>query len=367
MRRWLIVFVAAVLLTALLGGYKVMQIREAIAFAESFPEQTEAVQAVVASEIEWTPSVSAVGNVVAPQAVTLSNELAGRVAEVGFAAGAAVEKGQLLLRLDTSQEQAELAGARARAQLARTQLNRLQELLDRSVASQDEVDEAQAALSVATAEAAALEAIIDKQILRAPFAARAGLHTLEIGQYLAAGTQITRLVGIEDTLWVDFALPQQLTALAIGSEVSVSAPGLLDQPAPAAVIARDAALSDASRNRTFRASLAGHSHELPPATIVRVEVPTGETRPVVVLPATAVRRSGFAAHVYVIAGKSEDGEEVLRAELRTVQVGDQRDDQIVILDGVRAGERVAASGSFKLRDGMKVHLTPEATVGPSVS
>ena len=360
MRRWGIVALAAVTLTLLLGGFKVWQIRQAIAFGESFPEQTEAVEAVVVREMAWTPSVSAVGQIVAPQSVMLQNELPGRVVEVAFAAGDAVAKGQVLVRLDGRQEQAELAGARARAQLARTQLERAEQLLGRSATSQNEVDVAQATLAVATADAAALEAIIDKKTLRAPFAARAGLHTLEVGQYLAADTTITQLVGTEDLLWVDFDLPQQQTGLEVGAPVSVSAPGLLEHPAPATLIARGSALSDVSRNRAFRASLVGQGEALVPGAIVRVDVPMGEARTVAVLPATSVRRSGFSAQVYVLVARQEGGEEVLRAEERTVTLGDQRDQQIVILEGVRVGERVAAHGAFKLRDGMRVQIETEA-------
>ncbi len=365
MRRWLVVTLAAVALTLLLGGFKVWQIRAAIAFGESFPEQTETVEAVVVRELSWTPNVSAVGQVVAPSSVMLQNELPGRVVEVAFAAGDAVEKGQVLVRLDSRQEQAELAAARARAQLARTQLERAQQLLGRSATSQGEVDVAQASLSVAMADAAALEAIIDKQTLRAPFAARTGLHTLEVGEYLAANTTITQLVGVDDLLWIDFELPQQQTGLEVGTRVSVTAPGLLDEPAEATLIARGAALSDTSRSRAFRASLSGQSERLVPGAIVRVGVPMGEPTSVAVLPATAVRHSGFSAQAYVIVSRQEDNEEVLRAELRTVTLGDQRDQQVVILEGVKVGERVAATGAFKLRDGMRLRVEPAADAAAS--
>lgn len=363
-RRWLVVIVMVVVLTVVLGGYKAWQIRQAIAFGESFPEQTEAVRAVVVREKEWTPRVSTVATVVAPSSLILINELPGRVTALGFAAGDAVEKGQVLVRLDSRQERAELRAVRARAELARTQLARLEKLLARDAASQSAVDIAQANLSVALADALSLEAIIDKQTLRAPFAARAGLHTLAVGQYLAANTRITELVGTEDVVWLDFDLPQQQTGVSIGASVTITAPRLLDEPVTAIVIARGAALSKASRNRSFRARLDGYREQLVPSTLVRVSAPTAEPRQVAVVPAAAVRRSGFAAHVYVIAEHREEGQNIYRAERRVVELGDQRDEEIVLRGGVRVGERIAASGSFKLRDGMRLSLAPDSDREP---
>ena len=190
---WIAVILGCLLVAAGLGYYKYRQIQAAIAFGASFPEPVEAVEAAVVAEAFWQPAADVTGEVVSPRAVDLSSELAGRIVEVAFAPGAAVERGQVLVRLDTSEEQAQLAAARAEAELARLALSRNERLMRSGAAAEEARDTARAQYDAAMAAVQRLQAIIDKKTLRAPFDALAGLHELEVGQYLDKGAVIARL------------------------------------------------------------------------------------------------------------------------------------------------------------------------------
>jgi membrane fusion protein (multidrug efflux system) len=352
--RWLIVITTCLVVAAGLGYYKYRQIQAGMAFAAAFPERVEAVEVFIAREEIWQPTTSVTAEVVAIQSIELSNELAGSIVEVGFAPGARVNKGQVLLRLDISEELAQIAAARAEAEIARLDLARNQKLITSGAAAQDARDRAKARSDAAVAAVNRVQAVIAKKTLRAPFDATTGLHELEVGQYLDEASVISRLIGINDRIWIDFTLPQQQAQLANGQRISATIVEAA-QIFAAEIIARDAFVNEMSRNVRFRAIADNQELGLYAGTLVSVEVPVGESRIAVLVPVTAVRWSSFGSNVFVLRPAEEGAPAPERAEKRTVQLGPQRGEFVVITAGVRPGERIAADGAFKLREGMLVN------------
>ena len=222
-----------------LGWYKYSQIRSAIAFAAAFPEPIVAVEGFTAQEALWQPTTRVTGEVVALRSVVIAAEVAGAIAEVGVAPGAEVGAGQLLVRLDSSEESAELAAAEAEVQIARLALTRSERLLKASLGAVEARDQARARFDAAEAAKRRIAAIIDKKSLRAPFAAVASLHELDVGQFLDKGDEVVRLIGTEDALWVDFTLPQEDATLVVGEPVDVFRHAGDTEPMPGQVIAKD--------------------------------------------------------------------------------------------------------------------------------
>lgn len=356
-RRWMVVVAACLLLLLALAGYKYWQIRQLIAFAESFPEASETVELFTVSPQSWQETTRTVGDVLAPQTVTLRNDVEGRVIAVGFAAGERVKKDQMLLQLDASEEIAQLRGAQADASLAQQALARYEKLIEKNVSSREQYDQARAQFAMATARAQALQAVIDKKTLTAPFDAQAGLHTLHAGQYLAADTVLTQLVGEQQTLWVDFALPQQLSGMATGTQVTVSARGVLTAPVAGHIIAIEPALSQQSRNIRLRAAIDNSGQLLKPGMLVDVEVATGPAQDVFAIPATAVQYDKDGTYVFVVR---HDDKQQLRASKRPVTVSSERAGSRVVDSGLQAGEQIAANGAYKLQDGMLAKQKPAA-------
>jgi membrane fusion protein (multidrug efflux system) len=355
----LIVIVACLAVAGGLGYWKYAQIRAAMAFAAAFPEQVIAVESVLATEEIWRPSTSVTAEVIAPRSVNLSSELAGTITAVGFQPGEQVAAGQILVMLDTSEEQAQLAAARADAEIARLELSRNQKLIRSGAAAEEARDQAKARHDAAVAQVNRLLAVIEKKTLRAPFDATTSLHELDVGQYLDKGAVITRLIGLSDALWVDFTLPQQQAHVQVGQTVTVMAPGAA-AAVPARVIARDAFVNERSRNVSLRA-LVAEADGLLPGSLVTVEVPMAEDRLATLVPVTAVRRNSFGASVFVLAAAEEGARAPYRARMRSVQLGPQRGNMLIIAAGLKPGERVATDGAFKLRDGVLVNdVSPDS-------
>lgn len=359
-RSWFIVILACLAVAVGLGWYKYQQIQAAIAMAKAFPEPMEAVVAVSAQAVEQQSGLTVSGVVVATQSAELRNELPGRITKVGFLPGSTVTKGQLLLSLDSSQESAQLAEAEATREIARLALARAERLVKVGAGSVEARDQANAQYEASSARARALVATIDKKNLRAPFSGVASLHQLEPGQYLAAGSLIASLVGRGHTLWVDFALPQSHAEITLGTGVVIIAEDLQLPPLTAPVLAQDPSVQATSRNLRMRAELSSPPPALLPGMLVKVQVPVGGVLSLVSVPAPAVRRDSLGAAVYVLVDVEEDGGRKLRASRRSVRLASDgvpdSADNLVIESGLKPGERVAASGAFKLHDGSLVQI-----------
>src|SRR5271154_4438735 len=135
-----ILVVAAVLIV--LAGVKILQIRSMIAFGKSFAMPPETISSAVAHEEKWEDTLTAVGSVNAAQGVIVSPEIAGTVTEIHFDSGATVNKGDLLVKLDTSSEEAQLRAVEAQVEFARLNSERTRELRKDKTVSQSELDSA---------------------------------------------------------------------------------------------------------------------------------------------------------------------------------------------------------------------------------
>jgi membrane fusion protein (multidrug efflux system) len=341
---------------ALLAAWKQSTTREAEAASANQPEPVEQVTLATAEAREHHQTTTAIGTVLALRSITLRNEVSGTVRRVSLTPGAIVEAGAVLVALDTSVELAELRALEAQAKLAETMLQRRERLLEQRAISQDEADQARAQRDVAQAQTARLRAVIAKKTIRAPFRARIGLADVHPGQYLNEGVELTTLQGVSEDVHVDFAVAQSVAAgVRVGSTVQVST-SEGTAPLNATVVAIDARVDPTTRNATIRARLAGGENAPSPGASVRVLVPVGTSASAVSIPVSALRKGPGGDHVWVVV--QENG--AARAHERAVESGPVLGETVILRSGLRAGEQVAAAGSFKLREGVKVQAAAPA-------
>lgn len=323
------------------------------------PEPMEVVADALATPRQHRSSATAIGTVLATRSITLRNEVAGTVRSVRLRPGEVVEAGTVLVALDVSVEAAELRALEARAELAEATLSRMQRLAERRAVSAIELDNARAERDVARADIERTRAVIARKTIRAPFRARVGIADVHPGQFLEAGTLLTTLQGVEQAAHVDFAVAQDVAAgLRAGDPVDVFPGAAESEPIVARIVAVDAKVDPSSRNATVRARIERAGDGLAPGASVRVRVPVGAPRMAVSVPVSALRRGPGGDHVFVL----ETGEEgQTRAHVRPVEAGAVLGDEVLIVGGLEGGERVAASGSFKLREGVLVSVAGDVT------
>ncbi|HMS83441.1 MAG TPA: efflux RND transporter periplasmic adaptor subunit [Nitrospira sp.] len=352
-----VLLIAFVLLAGIgLFTWKYESIQGSVAASANQPEPMESITVAIAQEMDHRQTTTSIGTVLALHSVMLKNELAGTVREVRLMPGQIVEVGTLLIALDVSVEKAELKGQEAQAALAKTVLTRRQNLNQELATAQEEVDRARADLDIAQAQIARTRAVIAKKTIRAPFRARVGIVDVHPGQYLDEGTLLTTLQGVGNTVHVDFTVSQQVAAgLQDGESVQVFA-AEASVPIRAKIVALDARVDPTTRNAMVRARIDGIGHTPSPGASVRVRIPVGPSRKVVAIPVSALRKGAGGDQVLVI---SPDQDHKTRAHARQVDSGTMVGDQVVIHAGLDAGEQVAASGSFKLHDGVLVAIAGE--------
>jgi len=350
--RWLAaIFIIAITVSGL-GFIKFQQIQAAMAMAASFPEPSAAVNSVITKAVDFQDSEKVTGQASATQVVQLQNELPGIITRVNFSAGQEVKQGQLLLALNTSEEQAQLAAAKANLVLAKGNFKRMKQLLKQRKVSQQEFDSAKAELEVNQANVENLKAIIAKKQIKAPFDGILGLDTYQVGQFMAANTEITTLVGSEPELWIDFQLAQTQEKLAIGDTVLVKAINAPESGYQTArIIAKNSQIKSQSRHMKYRAELSNgrqwHEHN----EIVDIKV-LKPSRQLVLVPNSAISRNQDGDYLFILA---KDDNQQFRAHRVKVELGKRLLDEQVIKSGIEPGALIATQGAFKLREGLLVY------------
>ncbi|MFC7462371.1 efflux RND transporter periplasmic adaptor subunit [Hydrogenophaga defluvii] len=307
----------------------------------------------------------AVGSLKSRQSVILRPEVAGRVAELAFADGARVRKGQLLLRLDDTLQKAELSQAEAQLSIARANLKRNQELVAENFVAQRVLDESRASLQVAEAQVALAQARLGRMRIVAPFDGTVGIRTVNLGDYVKDGAD---LVNLEDTstLYVDFRMPERYQGqLAVGQSVKVQIDALPGRDFTAKVQALDPLVDANGRSVLVRAAVVPAADAtLRPGMFARVTTVFSVNEAALVVPEEALVPQGNRQLVFKLASEGE-GEAAKTVVRRTeVQLGVRRGSQVQILSGLSEGDTVVVAGQQRLqRDGMAVRVVDMSKPG----
>lgn len=358
-KKWQALIAGAVFLALFLvfATYKYVVISAAMAANSAFGPPPEAVTTVVVSAQEWPTIQTAVGSVASPNGMTLSVEESGTVKKINVASGTKVEEGQILVELDVSVEEAQLAGAKARQELARHEIDRIRPLRERNAVSKSDLDKAEAELRSANAEVASLTAVISRKRITAPFSGYAGIRKVNVGQYVAAGAEILPFFSLKP-VFVDFALPQEAVfTVKQGQDLTVTVPGQPHKPIMGQLTAVNPQVSETTRNVSMQATVSNEEELLRPGMFVQVSLELGSPAQVIPVPASSISYAPYGDTVYVVdTMRNPAGDEYLGVRAQVVKLGAKRGEQVAVLEGLSPGDQVVTSGVFKLRPGAAVAI-----------
>jgi membrane fusion protein (multidrug efflux system) len=363
-KQWLSAVLGLLVVVGALVGIKAGQIGLMIASGKTFSPPPESVTSALVQAAEWQPSQPATGSVVAVHGVTLGAELPGTVREIDFDSGDSVRRGAVLVRLDTSTEEAQLVAARADATLARLALERSRSLRQGDVNTPADLEAAEARGAQAGAAVAGLEAAIAKKTIRAPFDGRIAIRQVEVGQVVTPGTPVASLQSVDPT-FVDFWLPQQaLASLKVGQQVRLRTDTYPGATWDGRLATINPEIDAATRNVRLRATFANADGRLRPGMYGNVEVLSADRQPVLLVPATAAIYAPYGDSVFVLEPSAEAGKPPgTVARQRFVRLGERRGDLVAVISGLKGGERVVSSGAFKLRNGAAVVVHDDQAPG----
>jgi membrane fusion protein, multidrug efflux system len=350
-----------------LADLKAFQIRKMSSSPMVMPATT--VSSATVKEEDWAPVLSAVGSVSAVQGAIVSAELGGVVADIGFQNGGEAKKGDVLLKLDSSSEDAQLHTAEADLELARANLERTHDLAARKVVSKQELDAAESAFGQKQGAVDNMRAFIGKKQVHAPFDGQLGIRQVNVGQMINPGQQVVSLQAL-DPVFVDFALPQQeLSKLAPGLETHVRTDAVPGREFNGKLTALNSMVDTVTRNVTLQATLDNPDHALKPGMFVKVDVVLPEKSKTLVIPGSAVSYAPYGDSVFVIEKKKDPktGKESQTLRQAFVRIGEARGDFISVTQGLKAGDVIVSTGVFKLRNGTPVTINNDLAPKPQMN
>ncbi len=370
-KRMVIMLIAVAVVFGGIFGFQIFKAAMIKKFISALSNPPQTISAAKAGVSEWQPRIEAIGSLRAVKGADLSLELSGVVEAISFNSGDDVEEGAQLLKLRTADDVARLQSLQAMAALSEITYERDQKQFKMQAVSQATIDADAANLKNAQAQVVQQQAVIEKKLLRAPFAGHLGIRAVDLGQYLAPGTVIVTLQAL-DPIFADFFVPQQaVDQVRLGQEVTVRVDAYKDAKFTGEISAINPKVETGSRNVLIRATLKNPDHKLLPGMYATVDITTGSTHNYVTLPQTAITYNPYGDTVYVIVeGKDKDaeGKPQLIARQTFIAVGPTRGDQVAVLKGVDEGDMVVTAGMIKLHNGSVVMIdnsvTPTADAAP---
>lgn len=370
-KRIILALIGLVILIVILGTIKALQIGAMVDHGKKFVPPPETVTSTAVKTDSWETALTAVGTLNAVEGVTVAAELPGKVVNIAFEAGKAIRKGDVLLRQDTSSEEAQLPGAMAQVNLTRLNLERADQLLAKGMIARVDRDNAVANAEQARALADNIRATISKKTIRAPFSGHLGIRQVNLGQLLREGDSVVTLQSL-DPIYVDFTLPQQQFSMVHpGLSVRVTSDALPGEMIGGRVTAISPLVDVDTRNIKVEATVNNRGEKLRPGMFVNVAVGLPARQTVLAIPATAVLYAPYGDSVFVIEEakgvKGGKAGKILRQQF--IRLGQKQGDFIAVTGGIKEGESIVSTGVFKLRNGQSVvidnKLAPDFQKTPS--
>ena len=359
-RRLIIVVLAAGVLLAAIVGFNTWKANFVAQLRMKNAAPPQAVTAATAQSSDWQPEVSAVGSLRAVRGVDVTTEVTGLVRALRFKSGDEAQSGQVLVELNADAEIAQQHALEAAADLSSTVYERDKAQYEVQAISKAQLDADAADLKNKRAQAAAQAALVAKKTLRAPFAGRLGITTVNPGQYLNTGDKVVTLQAV-DPVYVDFKLPQQQLALITnGQAVNLTTDAFAGVKFAGKITAIDPRVDAGTRNFQAEATIPNPERRLMPGMFARVAVLAGDIKRYVTLPQTSITYNPYGATVFLAQKKPGGSDKDLIAQQSFVTLGPTRGDQVAVLRGVKEGDLVVTSGQLKLNNGTPVIINNSA-------
>ncbi len=292
-------------------------------------------------------ALSLVGTLAANEMVEIKSETDGTVEKIRFEEGAAVKGGDLLIQLDESKAAAAVAEAEANFNLSRVTHERKQQLFQKQLVSQQELDQAAAVLDANRASLDLKKRLSKDTRIYAPFSGIAGGRVVSPGQVISRNTTLTWLVDL-DTVKVEVAVPERFIGqLNAGQTVELAVAAFPGEKFRGELYFIAPQVDPATRTALVKARIPNAARRLKPGMFANLDLTLKLKDNAVVIPEDAVMASGDRTLVYVVGADDT-------AQIRPVKLGIRMAGSVEVVSGLQGGERVVAEGVQKVRPGGKV-------------
>ncbi|MCL2435709.1 MAG: efflux RND transporter periplasmic adaptor subunit [Lentimicrobiaceae bacterium] len=290
-------------------------------------------------------AITAVGTLLPNEQVDLISEAAGKVVGIYFEEGKPVSKGQLLVKVDDEELQAQLRRAEYQLKLTGERLNRQQILLDKDAVSREEFDQVQTDYNILQTDIDLLKTKIAKTEIRAPFAGTIGFRGVSLGSFLQPNTVIARLID-QNKLKLEFAIPEKYGSLYLPGKKIYFTTEVSPQEFEAVVYAVDPKIDIATRTLTVRGIYNNASGKLSAGMFARVNLIVDQSDEVLLIPTQAVVQEMDGKKVWIISNG--------KAKSQPITTGYRTNDQVEVISGLQPGDTIMITGLMQVREGIPV-------------
>jgi len=288
------------------------------------------------------------GTLISNEEVELRSEISGKITQILFQEGRSVKKGDLLIKINDAELQANLRKNKSRETLARDKEFRFKQLLEKNLTSQQEYDVALSELNSVIADVEFTEAQIEKTEIRAPFDGIVGLRSVSVGSFISPQSRIASLQSI-NPMKVDFAVPQKYFGLIKEGKnifVKLASTGKVYS---GKIYAVEPKIDENTRTVQVRAYIPNDRNELTPGSYVEIDIVLEDINNAILVPTDIIVPDIEGDNVFIYRNG--------KAELQRVITGIRTEKEIQITSGLNVGDTLIVSGIIQLRPDMPVRLS----------
>ncbi|OIO67346.1 MAG: efflux transporter periplasmic adaptor subunit [Zetaproteobacteria bacterium CG_4_9_14_3_um_filter_49_83] len=298
--------------------------------------------------LQISDRVESLGTAQANESITITSKLAGRIEEILFTDGQQVEQGDVLVRLDQDEEEAQLKAAEVQLAEHAREINRLQKLLAHKAAATRDLDERKTLAAVTASDIQQIRARVGELTLKAPFAGKIGIRRISPGALLQPG-QVIATLDMVNPIKLDFSIPStMMQGLAVGERIEAQADALTERVFIGTVSATDSRIDPLTRSILLRALINNDDGALIPGMLMRVVLLANE-RQALMVPEECITQK--QQRHYLTLADAQD-----KAEIRPVTIGTRQYGMVEIIKGLSAGERVVVRGMGFTKPGAKLQI-----------
>lgn len=303
--------------------------------------------------------LTGIGELEATHQVKVTAEVNGRVTAISFRAGEVVQAGQTLVQLNDAPERGELARLKAQSVNAKLRLQRTQHLVPQQAATQEQLDQAQADYQEIQGDIARVAARIEQKRIKAPFSGVLGVRTVNLGEFVQSGAALVSLTDA-NTLFANVTLPERdIAKLQTGQAMQIAVDAYPGRTFNGKVSTLEPRIDPGTRTLLVQATVPNAEKLLTPGMYVKASIMLPTREQALSVPETAVSYNTYGDFVYAVQGSDEKN---LSAHLVQVKTGQRSNGRAVLLDGVKAGDRVVTSGQLRLSNGAHVEIISQDSV-----
>lgn len=301
------------------------------------------VNVVMAKQVAWQPEIESTGTLIADQGVNVAPDISGRITAIYFKSGQYVKAGTPLVQIYPNILKAQLAANDASLTLSKLTFERDSKLFKKKAVSRSEYDTSAAGLKQSKAAVAEVQAKLNQTLVRAPFSGYLGIRSVNLGDYVSAGTSIVNLQDV-NPMYIDFNVPEVfISKMKVGQKIEVGGDAYGNKVFIGKISAIDSIVNPKTRTLTIRAQIPNKNRTLMPGAFMEVSIYLGKPQQVVSIPQTAIVYSAAGDYVYRVVNK--------KAVKTLVTIGQRGVANIIVLKGLKPNDVVVTAGEQKLYQG----------------